>query len=30
MTSTFQFETPVSIAQVSGVYLEDYYVSFKE
>lgn len=26
MTCVFQFETPISIAQVLGVYLEDYYV----
>ena len=30
ITSTYQFETPISVAQVSGVYLEDYYLSFKE
>ncbi len=30
ITSTYQFVTPISVAQVSGVYLEDYYLSFKE
>lgn len=30
ITSTYQFQTPISIAQVSGVYLEDQYLSFKE
>ena len=30
LTGTYQFPTPVPIAQVSGVYLEDYYLSFKE
>lgn len=30
LTYTCQFDTPISVAQVSGVYLEDYYLSFKE
>lgn len=30
LTGTYQFPTPVPIEQVSGVYLEDYYLSFKE
>ena len=30
ITSTYQFQTPISIAQVSGIYLEDCYLSLKE
>lgn len=30
ITATYQFDTPISVAQVSGVYLEDYYLSFRE
>lgn len=30
LTGTYQFPTPVPIEQVSGVFLEDYYLSFKE
>ena len=30
LTGTYQFGTPISVAQVSGVYLEDYYLPFKE
>lgn len=30
ITATYQFDTPISVAQVSGIYLEDYYLSFRE
>ena len=30
LTSTYQFQAPISLAQVSGIYLEDYYLSFGE
>ena len=30
ITATYQFDTPISVAQMSGVYLEDYYLSFRE
>ena len=30
LTSTYQFQAPISLAEVSGMYMEDYYLSFGE